>query len=71
MCNPANGFGEEAYKGEMTYWLDLFTPKSWQEFQKLEEQFRVSLSGRWKSVQRVAVGDILVCYMASQSARLP
>lgn len=51
----------------MTYWLDIFTPKSWGEFKKAGESTSGFPERRWKGVQRIDVGDILLCYMAKQS----
>jgi len=51
----------------MTYWLDIFTPKSWQEFEKAGATVSGFPERRWKTVQSISVGDILVCYMAGQS----
>lgn len=50
----------------MAYWVDVFNAKTWEEF----KQAGAAISGfperRWKGVQRIAVGDILICYMARQ-----
>lgn len=46
-----------------SYWLDLFTGKTWQEFLDhggMVSGFRMR---RWKSVQRIQVGDYLLCYL--------
>lgn len=51
----------------MTYWLDVFTPKSWIEFIKAGAKTSGFPDGRWKTVQNVRVGDILVCYMRDKS----
>ncbi len=50
-----------------TYWLDLFTGKTWQEF--LEGGANVSgfRESRWKTLQKVGVGDVLVCYLTGLS----
>ena len=49
------------------YWLDLFTSRTWQEF--LEAGGRVSgfREGRWKMVQQIKPGDILLCYLTGIS----
>jgi hypothetical protein len=47
----------------MTYWLDLFTGQTWQEFR----DYGASVSGFRKrmhnAVQRIKPGDILLCYL--------
>jgi hypothetical protein len=50
----------------MTYWLDIFTPKSWEEFKKAGATISGFPERRWRGAQRIDVGDILVCYMAGQ-----
>jgi hypothetical protein len=46
-----------------TYWLDLFTGTTWQEF--LDAGARVSgfRDRRWKTVQGIKPGDFLLCYL--------
>ena len=51
----------------MTYWLDIFTPKSWEEFKKAGATISGFPERRWKGIQKINAGDILVCYMAGQS----
>jgi predicted RNA-binding protein len=49
--------------GEPTYWLDLFTGTTWDEFLAdgaKETGFR---ERRWNTVQRVKPGDYFLCYM--------
>src|SRR6266852_3571305 len=47
----------------MTYWLDLFTGQTWQEFR----DYGASVSGFRKrmhnAVERIKPGDILLCYL--------
>jgi hypothetical protein len=47
----------------MTYWLDLFTGQTWQEFR----DYGGSVSGFRKrmhnAVERIKPGDILLCYL--------
>lgn len=50
----------------MTYWLDVFSPKSWEEFKKAGATISGFPERRWRGVQRIDAGDILVCYMARQ-----
>ena len=51
----------------MTYWLDVFTPKSWEEFKKAGATVSGFSIRRWKTVQGIRPGDILICYMKGQS----
>jgi predicted RNA-binding protein len=50
-----------------TYWLDLFTGTTWQEF--LEAGAKVSgfRERRWKTVQGIKPGDFLLCYLTGLS----
>jgi len=51
----------------MTYWLDVFTPKTWEEFKKAGAAVSGFPDRRWKTVEKIQIGDILVCYMKSYS----
>jgi hypothetical protein len=51
----------------MTYWLDVFTPKSWREFIQAGSKTSGFPDKRWKTLQNVHVGDIFICYMREQS----
>ena len=51
----------------MTYWHDVFTPKSWVEFEKAGSTTSGFPDRRWKSVQNIRIGDILLCYMMGKS----
>jgi len=50
-----------------SYWLDLFTGTTWQEF--LDSGAGVSgfREKRWRTVQRIKPGDVLVCYLTGVS----
>ena len=50
-----------------TYWLDLFTAKTWEEF--IDSGGKVSgfREHRWKLVQQVKIGDYLLCYLTGVS----
>jgi predicted RNA-binding protein len=52
---------------ERNYWLDLFTAVTWQEF--LDGGGKVSgfRESRWGTVQKVKVGDYLLCYLTGVS----
>lgn len=47
----------------MTYWLDLFTHETWQEFLAAGGEVSGFREKQWKSAQRVKSGDILLCYL--------
>jgi predicted RNA-binding protein len=51
----------------VTYWLDVFTLKSFDEFQKAGANVSGFPERRWKTIQRIRVGDILLCYMKTKS----
>jgi DGQHR domain-containing protein len=51
----------------MTYWHDVFTPKSWAEFQEAGAKTSGFPDRRWKSVQNISIGDVLLCYMKGKS----
>lgn len=47
---------------ERGYWLDLFTGKTWEEFHKAGGQVSGFRKSRWATVQKMKVGDWLLCY---------
>ena len=51
----------------MNYWLDVFTPKSWQEFLKAGASVSGFPDRRWTTVQRMQIGDVLLCYLKGRS----
>ena len=51
----------------MTYWHDVFTPKSWEEFLRAGANVSGYPDRRWNTVQNISVGDILLCYMKGKS----
>ena len=51
----------------MSYWLDLFTGKSWGEFLAAGGNVSGFSEGRWKTVLRLRPGDRLLCYMTGVS----
>lgn len=59
--------GESTIPTGRTYWLDLFTGTTWQEF--LDSGATVSgfRERRWKTVQRIKPGDYLLCYLTGVS----
>ena len=50
-----------------TYWLDLFTGTTWQEFLKAGGTVSGFRESRWNSVQQFLVGDYLLCYVTGIS----
>lgn len=44
------------------YWLDLFTGTTWEEFLAAGGMVSGFRERRWKTVQRISVGDWLLCY---------
>jgi hypothetical protein len=52
---------------QRSYWLDLFTGTTWQEF--LDGGANVSgfRESRWKTLQQVQVGDYFLCYLTGVS----
>ncbi len=52
---------------ERTYWLDLFSPTTWEEFQKAGSEVSGFREGRWTTVQQIKPGDVLLCYLTQVS----
>lgn len=50
-----------------TYWLDLFTGKTWQEFLDAGGEVTGFRESRWKTVQKIKPGDYLLCYLTGVS----
>lgn len=50
-----------------SYWLDLFTWETWQEFLKSGGNVSGFRESRWKTVQRFKPGDYLLCYLTGVS----
>lgn len=50
-----------------SYWLDLFTGATWQEFLDTGAKVSGFRESRWKTVQRVRPGDYLLCYLTGIS----
>ena len=49
------------------YWLDLFTGATWNEFQKAGSSVSGFRQSRWNTVQKIAQGDYLLCYLTGVS----
>jgi hypothetical protein len=52
---------------ERNYWLDLFTPQTWNEFLKAGSSISGFRESRWSSVQKIQKGDYLLCYLTGIS----
>jgi predicted RNA-binding protein len=52
---------------ERSYWLDLFTPQTWHEFQKAGSSTSGFRESRWSSVQKIQKGDYFLCYLTGVS----
>jgi len=52
---------------ERSYWLDLFTGTTWQEFLRAGGDVSGFRESRWKTVQRIKPGDYLLCYLTGVS----
>lgn len=50
-----------------TYWLDLFTGTTWQEFLDGGAEISGFRQSRWKTVQKIRPGDYLLCYLTGIS----
>jgi hypothetical protein len=51
----------------MTYWLDLFTGGTWQEFLNAGAKVSGFRDSRWTTVQKIKEGDLLLCYLTGVS----
>ena len=52
---------------QRTFWLDLFTQETWGEFEAAGAKVTGFSGQRWKTVQRMEVGDYLLCYLVGVS----
>ncbi len=50
-----------------SYWLDLFTGITWQEFLDAGAKVSGFRESRWKTVQKIQPGDYLLCYLTGIS----
>jgi predicted RNA-binding protein len=48
---------------DRTYWLDLFTWTTWQEFLKAGGEVSGFRDRRWNTVRKIKPGDYLICYL--------
>src|SRR5215472_8393573 len=52
---------------ERSYWLDLFTPGTWQEFLEAGAGVSGFRESRWNMLQKIKVGDYFLCYLTGFS----
>ena len=52
---------------ERTYWLNLFSYESWNEFLAAGASVSGFRESRWKTVQSIKSGDIFLCYLTGVS----
>jgi hypothetical protein len=52
---------------ERAYWLDLFSHKTWTEFLKAGGTVTGFRDSRWRTAQRIAIGDYFLCYLTGVS----
>lgn len=52
---------------QRNYWLDLFTYETWKEFLDAGASVSGFRENRWKTVQSMKLGDILLCYLTGVS----
>lgn len=50
-----------------TYWLDLFSPATWQEFLDAGSEVSGFRQHRWGTVRQIKPGDYLLCYLTQVS----
>jgi len=49
------------------YWLDLFTGTTWNEFKAAGAKVSGFRESRWNTVQKIKLGDYLLCYLTGVS----
>src|SRR5690242_5570932 len=49
------------------YWLDLFTPLTWDEFLAAGARVSGFRESRWSTLQKVKTGDYFLCYVTGIS----
>jgi predicted RNA-binding protein len=52
---------------ERSYWLDLFTAVTWQEFLDAGATVSGFRESRWNTLQKIKVGDFFLCYLTGVS----
>jgi len=51
----------------MKYYLDVYSPRGWEDSKEHGLLFSGFPENRWKAVQRINENDILICYMKDKS----
>jgi len=51
----------------VTYWLNLFSPSTWQEFLAAGGEVTGFRANRWQTVKKIKPGDVLLCYVTQVS----
>ncbi len=54
-------------KRRRSYWLDLFSPLTWQQFVDAGGTVTGFRANRWNQVSKIEVGDYLLCYLTRVS----
>lgn len=54
-------------EAERTYWLNLFSPLTWEQFLTAGATVTGFRANRWSQVQRITVGDYMLCYLTQVS----
>jgi len=49
------------------YWLDLFTPETWEEARRNNFKLSGFRESRWSLVSKIKKGDLLICYLTKIS----
>src|SRR6266849_3032194 len=52
---------------DRSYWIDLFTGTTWDEFLRAGAEVSGFREGRWATVQKIKPGDYLLCYLTGVS----
>lgn len=66
-CGIVSRDGPEARLATRSYWLNLFTVATWEEFLSAGGAITGFREGRWSRVQKVAIGDYFLCYLTGAS----
>jgi len=53
--------------GKRSYWLDLFTGVTWNEFKDAGGKISGFRKSRWNTVQKIKPGDYFLCYLTGVS----
>ena len=49
------------------FWLDLFSPDTWEDARQYHFQVTGFRSSRWKTVNKINKGDLFICYLTKVS----